>query len=467
MTTILRDFFDLNNEIVFFVYGQVFFVLGMAIALQSRHHSRLELARSLRWLAVFGLAHGFHEWGLLLIPIQALYLPPDAVAFLRVVRVLLLAVSFTALFQFGADLLRTRWPWLTVLPLFVGAIGGTLLIVVALETLPSIGIWEQWASIGSRYFLGLPASVLAAYGLRHQAKRQIRPLGLIHIYQMLRIGGVALFAYGVLAGLFVPYAGFFPANVLNQSLLVDTFGIPVYVFRSVAGLILAVTIIRALEIFDVEVDQMIEQMQVEQSLAAERERIGRELHDGAIQRVYTAGLLIESARRKVEDESLVGQRLERAMTALNESIVSLRAYMTDLRSEPAHLSLTDGLAQQTSDPRLTALMDVSLDVKWTEPPSLNPSQITHLLAIVGEGLANAARHAQAEEVRVEAMTSDGQLLVQVIDDGVGFAPSSMDEQGYGLRNMRDRARLLGGTLTFDSEAGRGTQITLTVPLEEK
>ena len=162
MTTFLRDFFDLNNEIVFFVYGQVFFILGMAIALQSRRHSRLELARSLRWLAVFGLAHGFHEWGLLLIPIQALYLPPDAVSLLRVVRVLLLGLSFAALFQFGAEMLRDRWPRLVVLPLLITAVGSVILIVAAMDRLPGIGIWEQWASIGIRYTLGLPAGLLAA-----------------------------------------------------------------------------------------------------------------------------------------------------------------------------------------------------------------------------------------------------------------------------------------------------------------
>lgn len=465
MTTALRDFFDLNNEIVFFVYGQVFFVLGLAIALQSRRHSRLELARSLRWLAAFGLAHGFHEWGLLLVPIQALYLPPDVVVFLRVMRVLLLGLSFAALFQFGADLLRDRWPWLLSLPLIITAIGSTILIVAATDRTPSIGIWEQWASIGIRYSLGLPAGLLAALGLRHQAKRQIMPLGLDRIYRMLRIGGLALAAYALLAGLIVPYASFFPANVLNYSLLVDVLGVPVYVFRSIAGLVLAVAVIRALEVFDVEIDRMIEQMQLEQGLAAERERIGRELHDGAIQRVYTAGLIIESARRKIEDDGVVGQRLDRAMTALNEAIASLRAYMTDLRSVPLNLSLQEGLEQQANDPRLIALMDISLKMDWNEPPGLNPSEITHILAIVGEGLANAARHGQAEHVWVRTTRANGQLVLQISDNGRGFVLAEQDQQGYGLRNMRDRARLLGGELTVESEPGRGTEITLTVPLE--
>ncbi|MEW6239383.1 MAG: hypothetical protein AB1564_01050, partial [Chloroflexota bacterium] len=59
----LSEFFEINHQLILFVYGLVFFVLGLAIILQTRRSSRLELARSLRWLAAFGITHGFHEWG--------------------------------------------------------------------------------------------------------------------------------------------------------------------------------------------------------------------------------------------------------------------------------------------------------------------------------------------------------------------------------------------------------------------
>jgi hypothetical protein len=68
------EFFKLNREIILFVYGLVFFLLGFAVILQTRRSSRLELARSLRWLAAFGITHGFYEWGDLFIPIQGEYL---------------------------------------------------------------------------------------------------------------------------------------------------------------------------------------------------------------------------------------------------------------------------------------------------------------------------------------------------------------------------------------------------------
>jgi signal transduction histidine kinase len=351
-----------------------------------------------------------------------------------------------------------------LVPAAVTGLWAVMVIVYGVWAQPGIGLWQQFASVWSRYLIALPGALLSAWGLRYQAEQQIRPLQLDYIYKMLRTAGLALVAYAFFSGLLVPFADFFPARFLNQSLVLDLIGVPVPVFRSLTGLVMAITVIRALEVFDVEVDRLIEQMEIEQSLTAERERIGRELHDGAIQRVYTAGLIIESARHKVEDDSIVGQRLDRAMTALNEAINSLRAYMTELRTQPESPSLLEGLRAQTSDPSLAALMEIELNFDLPKNTHLNPAETTHVLAIVSEALSNAARHAQARRVTVHAYAQDGHFLLKITDDGKGFVAPTQ-ELGYGLRNMRDRARLLQGQISFDSAPGRGTRILLTVPWE--
>ncbi|HEX6383194.1 MAG TPA: sensor histidine kinase, partial [Anaerolineae bacterium] len=326
--------------------------------------------------------------------------------------------------------------------------------------------WHDQATTWARYLIGFPAGLLAAFGLRFQAEHYIKPLGLTAIYRTLRVAGLALLAYGILGGLVVPGGEFFPATWLNERNLVAWLGIPIPVFRSLAGLVMAMAIIRALEVFELEVDQLIEQMEVEQSLTAERERIGRELHDGAIQQVYTAGLIVESARRKVdEDPTVAAQRLDRAMVALNEAIASLRAYMGELRAASDTVSLVDGLRQQTADARLNTLMNVALTLDLPETATFGPAQTTHILAIVSEALANAARHAQARHVHVQTDVTSGQFRLTIQDDGRGFN-GQRNSDGYGLRNMRDRARLLNGTLQVVSEPGQGTSVILSVPLEE-
>lgn len=465
MVEFLHRFFDLNNVLVFFLYGLVFFVLGLAIALQSRHHSRLDLAQSLGWLAAFGLTHAFHEWGQIFIPIQASYLNPAMIAFLDTIRLILLAVSFACLFQFGVELVRDRWPRLAAAPLLLMLLWTLLFIMPGLATSHSGSEWTAQASIWARYLLGFPGGTLAAYGLRYQAERQIKPLQLRPIYNTLRVAGLGLFAYAILGGMFVHPATFWPANWLNEANLLHLFGVPVPVFRSLTGLVIAVAMIRALEVFDLEVDRLIEQLGVEQKLATERERIGRELHDGAIQQVYSAGLIVESARRKIEEDShLAGQRLDRAMIAINESIANLRAYIGTLRPGPKTLSIAAALQQQITAFRLTALLDIMLNLDLPETTVLTPTQMIHIQAIVGEALANAMRHAQAQRVVITAALNNGNLHLTIQDDGQGFSAQS-NNAGYGLRNMRDRARLLGGELTLETQSGQGTRITLVTPWE--
>ena len=109
--TWLAELFETNRIIVLSVYGQVFFVMGLAIALQSRRRSQLPLARPLGWLAAFGLLHGLMIWGYLFVPIQAGWLPAPAVEALLVLQLLMKPLSFALLFQFGVELwLATRDP---------------------------------------------------------------------------------------------------------------------------------------------------------------------------------------------------------------------------------------------------------------------------------------------------------------------------------------------------------------------
>lgn len=467
----LRQFFALNRIPVFFLYGLVFFVMGLAIVLRSRRHSRLEMAQGLGWLGAFGLAHGLHEWGAIFIPIQATYLNTAAINFFFVLQAILLVLSFGFLFQFGAEMLRERWSRLVFAPWFVPIIWGLWFIMPGLALQQNFDTWHHQASIWARYLMGFPASLLAAYGLRYQAEQHIKPLGLTNIYRTLQLAGISLLAYSLLGGLIVTSGDFFPAYWLNEANFVRWFGIPAPVFRSFIGLVLAICIIRALEVFDLEVDGLIEQMEMEQYLMAERERIGREIHDGALQQVYSAGLLMEAARGKLGGDTAVSpetavaaQRLDSAIITLNTAIVSLRTYMSELQPVPVSLSLVESLRQQTGDPGLNALMHVTLDLDLPETTSFSPIQINHILAIANEAMSNAARHAQAHHVRLCAAQDGALFQLSVTDDGRGLQNQST---GRGLRNMQDRARILGGNLTVTSEPGKGTAVHLSLPWEAK
>jgi signal transduction histidine kinase len=459
----LADFFLLNRSTIYFVYGLVFFLLGFAIILQTRQSSRLDFARSLRWLAAFGITHGFHEWGDLFIPIQADYLSAGIVRILYILHLILLALSYVFLFEFGLALLETgkhgRWfRWLTAF-LFVGWL--IILISIIPSSISDERLWRYPANALARYFIGFPGGLLAAYALRYHTMLRIKPLNVPKIVLTLQAAGIALGIYAVLGGLIPPPVDFFPGNIVNRETFTDIVGIPPLVFRSLVGLVIAVTLIRALEIFDVETERRIEALEQQQIIVAERERLARELHDGAIQKVYTAGLLVESASRLADSQSEIGTRLDKSVVVLNDAVADLRRNLAELHagSQNTTESLSTLLQQMSENPHYTSMVNITLETDLLKSKFLSPMRSSHVFAIVNESLANTVRHAQAENVRISAHDLGSQLQIEIRDDGVGIP--SEPNAGYGLRNMRDRARLLNGNLKFTNN--KGTNVTLTIP----
>ncbi len=465
----LRTFFSLNREIIYFGYGLVFFILGLAIALQSRNSSRLDLARSLNWLAAFGFMHGLNEWGDLFIPIQAKYLSPELIHSLNNFHLLLLAGSFACLFEFGVTLLKPlgRMRWL------YGFSGGLLAIwfFIAFYPVPALFTQENAAlNVGNalaRYMIGFPAAILSAYALRQHTHKRIAPLNVPHIIKTLRFAGLMLAGYAFLGGLIPPPVPFFPGNILNDLTFERTLGIPVPVFRSIVGLGLAVAIIRALEVFNLETARLIDAMQQKQLLLTERDRLGRELHDGAIQKVYTAGLLVESAQKLADQENpQLATRLEKAETVLNDAIRDLRRNLGELRdTSDVDEPFPEALRNLIEDPRFRSLVDLTVDINLPAEEDLSPVRTGHVLSIVNEALSNIVRHSKASRAKVTARSMDGKLQVVIEDNGVGMP--SKESAGYGLRNMRDRARLLGGQITFNNLNGKGTRIVLDIPWRDE
>ena len=459
----LAEFFLLNRSMIYFVYGLVFFILGFAIILQTRQSSRLDFARSLRWLAAFGIAHGFHEWGDLFIPIQADYLSPEVVRILYILHLILLAISYVFLFEFGLALLYTsrRGHWFHRITAFLFLGWLVFLFATIPSTISNERLWRYPADALARYFIGFPGGFLAAYALRQHTLLRIKPLNVPKIVLTLQVAGIALGIYALFGGLIPPPVDFFPGNVLNRETFTDFVGIPPLVFRSLTGLVIAVALIRALEIFDVVTERRIEELEQHQIVTAERERLARELHDGAIQKVYTAGLLVESASRLADSKSEIGARLEKSVSVLNDAIADLRRNLSELHagSQTSTESLSTLLQQMAGNPHYASMVNITLDTALLENKSLSSMRSSHVFAIVNESLANIVRHAQAKNVEICASDLGSQLRIEIKDDGIGI-PSEL-KAGYGLRNMRDRARLLSGDLTLVNS--KGTTVTLTIP----
>ncbi|MBI4611675.1 MAG: HAMP domain-containing protein [Candidatus Rokubacteria bacterium] len=199
----------------------------------------------------------------------------------------------------------------------------------------------------------------------------------------------------------------------------------------------------------------------------ERERIGQVLHVGVIQSIYAAGLgLEECVRLAEEDPREVAPKLEAAIDSLNTVIRDVRNYIVGLQPEELReRGLSRSLADLARGLALNALLHSELEVEPGVDESLTPEQNGHLFHICREALTNVVKHARASRVALTMERGSGILFLTVKDDGVGFEPEQHDGGGRGLRNMGERARRLGGSLSIESAPGQGTRITLEVPQE--
>jgi signal transduction histidine kinase len=153
-----------------------------------------------------------------------------------------------------------------------------------------------------------------------------------------------------------------------------------------------------------------------------------------------------------------------ARNVLNQTIADLRRSLGELRGAPPTSPvepLALALQRLADDPRLATLADVALELEVNAADTLPAEPNSHVIAVVSEALANAVRHGHATRVRIRAERADGRLRLQIWDNGTGGAVETSG--GHGLRNMRERARLLGGELRLQSLPGRGTTVILDAP----
>lgn len=225
----------------------------------------------------------------------------------------------------------------------------------------------------------------------------------------------------------------------------------------------------------------------ELSIADERARIARELHDSLTQNLFGIRLALRTATvtlgtvgvegspepRGLSDEptppsasTVAMQQLERGSALLDSAFDQLRALIWDLQPPDLETDRLSGvIRKQLGLLERTSGMQVALTTV-PEADSLDPESEHQLLRILQEAMTNAARHADAKHLTLTFSATPEYLRIEIQDDGVGFEPDRPAIRGrrLGLTSMRERAQALGGQLSLSSEEDRGTCVTVEVPL---
>ncbi|MEE8331188.1 MAG: GAF domain-containing sensor histidine kinase [Acidimicrobiia bacterium] len=193
------------------------------------------------------------------------------------------------------------------------------------------------------------------------------------------------------------------------------------------------------------------------ALIEDRERIARDIHDGVIQELFAVGLALQATRGT--DSAEASERIDQAVDSIDDAMTSLRDYIFDLQSQTpdfeARLRAVLSTAASEADVR------IELTGRFVDLDRPIADNLTHF---VREAVSNAVRHARPSKVTVFAINDGDTVTVEVVDDGSGFDPT-MQSEGMGLANMRERVSVLGGTCEIRSEVGNGTTAIGSVPLE--
>ncbi|MBC7858545.1 MAG: PAS domain S-box protein, partial [Burkholderiaceae bacterium] len=201
----------------------------------------------------------------------------------------------------------------------------------------------------------------------------------------------------------------------------------------------------------------------------ERKKIAREVHDELGQALTVLRMDVSLLRLNFGGQS--PQLMERIVSmkeVVDRTIHIVRHVTSALRPAALDLGLTAALEWLVEDVRRHASIDCTLRTNADYEVVLDDGQATALFRIVQESLTNVLKHARASAVEVALDVEDGQIRLEVFDNGAGFSPAAARRVGaFGLMGMRERALMLGGDVEVRSAPGEGASVRVRLPLSHR
>lgn len=198
-------------------------------------------------------------------------------------------------------------------------------------------------------------------------------------------------------------------------------------------------------------------------------QISGELHDNVGQLLSSTKMLLGIVERGIQQQQWqhVPNALVTADETLSKAIHDLRSLSRALNKDWLRsFNLIENLDAETKRINQVRAMYISFASQFTTLPMEPEAQII-LFRIVQEALQNSMKHANAEHIVIEIKNESTAFVISVADDGVGFNPDLINNNGLGLRNMKQRTELLGGSITWQTENNGGTKLLISIPFKNE
>ncbi len=458
--------------LLYLLYGFTFILFGVfAIMGYRRSYSVFPIVNALFYLGIFGITHGVSEW-------VTMFRHAGAFETYRVELFyfgrILKAVSFLALIQFGMVLiLRPLWRKVSLVVL---TLCFSLFLIYFYRIVFIMGMDYLYDNpffliVTLRYLMALPGAIISMGVLiYHGLKvRNLDKIWMRYYYYL----GVVILIYGLLDGFFVRQADFFPANTFHNQWFIETLGIPIQIFKLIAGVGLLVGVHVIIKSFAWEKERKWDSIQEVSNTLIEKDKLKQKIHDDLIQNLYINGLSLETLKNEAQDDD-VKQGLDNATTVMNDTIGTLREFIrfSTNRPIPVHdfnqkvLTLIETVSENTE-------VDFIYHNHLGNQGILNldPAFLEDVYDVLKELTINVVKHAEASKASIVIYQEFECLKVIVSDDGVGFPRSvPSDEEHLGIPLITSRIQQRGGAIKIHTRRKRffipsGTTISALIPLE--
>jgi signal transduction histidine kinase/ActR/RegA family two-component response regulator len=303
-----QSLFQRHLDVVLFVYGLSFLLMGIVILAKRKKESGYDLADVLWLLAAFGIVHGTHDFVDMWVVIKG------STRTLKFFEMALLLGSFILLFEFGKRLFRIALVKRSISENRFSMLTGwwlspVIVLIILVVSAVSIDFQENFDTL-TRYCLGFSGGLLSGFGLRFYYKSNREELEHLKVRSYFMLAALSFIVYGFLGGLIVQKGSIFPSPYLNADLFSSTVGIPLQVFRAICAIIVAVSMGRILTIFDLEMEnQLFVHAQQLENRVKERTAKLVEANDH-LKKEISERSQAEDVRKKLEQQLRQAQKME-------------------------------------------------------------------------------------------------------------------------------------------------------------
>lgn len=459
--------------LIYFFYGAAFLVMAASIAAKDMKGSDLKLAKSVRLLGIFGLTHGLHEWMQLYPLIEGDHLSFQMIFFAKLAALVVFVVSYLVLLWFGLTLVRgvsekRVWSIARAIPVLLAAVW--VLRVWHTGFSMDMQVLRQ-ASIATRHTFGLVGSILTAYGLIAYS-REVKYLSRTAAKNLLYAGAS-----------FVFYA--FVAGVVSSDSTLFRFPVPVEVLRGTAGVFITYFIVKALNIFDIEMRKKNEQQSRHIAQAEKMTSLGQ-LAAGIAHEINNpltnASLGIQTLKNRIASgvsaTEIVGKldAVERNIDRASGIARELLQFSHQRGAETVPVDINDIMrAALTLLQYKLKEVDVQRDFGRLPAVMGNPDKLEQVFINILSNAVEAMPNGGV--ISIMTMRSQAGVLIRIADTGTGISKENMSRvfdpffttkepgagTGLGLSICYGIIRSHHGAIDVASVENRGTTVTITVP----